>query len=204
MYDAINLGYSVNDLEPYIDGETMMVHYGQLYMNYLNNLNKLLQKYDFNFEIDKEMIATNINAFKDEDRSNILYNLGGVLNHELYFQNMSPSLNNKPMGSLKEAIDKKYGNFDNFKKEFIDHAKNIRGSGYVFLALNPEGELDIISLANQNSPYFFGWTPIMAMDVWEHAYFLKDKAEKEKYFNDFFEVINFPYINTLYEDNKKD
>ncbi len=202
MYEPINLGYSTNGLEPYIDTETVMTHYNKHYMNYLNKLNELLQKYDFNFDVDKELIAKNINAFPEEERSEILYNLGGVLNHELYFKNMSPSLNNKPMGSIKEAIDKKYGSYENFKNEFIKQAMDLRGSGYVFLALTPDGELDIITLANQNSPYFFGWTPLMAMDVWEHAYYLKHKNEKGNYFDDFFEVVNFPYINNLYEENK--
>ncbi len=200
MYEPIKLNYSFDALEPYIDTETVDTHYNKHYMNYLNNLNNLLNEYDFNFNVDKEMIATNINAFPEEERGDILYNLGGVLNHELYFNNMSPALINKPIGSIKKAIDEKYGSYDNFKKEFIDQAMKLKGSGYVFLVLNPNNELDIISLANQNSPYFYGFTPLIAMDVWEHSYYLKNKNEKEKYFNDFFEVINFAYINNLYED----
>ncbi len=202
MYEPIQLSYSINDLEPYIDSETMALHYGKHYMNYLNNLNDLLAKQGFDFNTDKEFLATNINAFPEDVRSDILYNLGGVLNHELYFNNLSPSLNNQPIGSLKTAIDKKYGSYENLKKEIVDQAKNMRGSGYVFLALKPDGELDVVSLANQNSPLFFGWTPLIAMDVWEHAYYLKHKNEKENYYDDFFELLNFSYINNLYENKK--
>lgn len=202
MYSPINLPYSVNALEPYIDGETMMIHYGKHYMNYLNKLNELLNKYNFNFNIDKEFIFSNINQFNEEDREDILHNLGGVVNHELYFLNMSPNKKNIPIGSIKEAIDIKYGNFENFKREFIDKANELKGSGYVFLVLTPSGDVDIIKLYNQDSPYNYGLMPIMAMDVWEHAYYLKHQNEKNDYFDDFFEVVNFSYINNLYEDKK--
>jgi len=202
MYSPINLPYSVNALEPYIDGETVMTHYEKHYMNYLNKLNELLSKYNFNFDVDKEFIFSNINQFNEEDRDDILHNLGGVVNHELYFLNMFPNRRNVPIGSVREAINNKYENFDNFKKEFIDKANELKGSGYVFLVLTPTGELDIISLYNQDSPYNYGLMPIMAMDVWEHAYYLKHRNEKNKYFNDFFDVVNFSYINNLYEDKK--
>lgn len=202
MYSPISLPYSVNELEPYIDGETVMIHYGKHYMNYLNKLNELLAPYNFNFNIDKELIIPNIHLFKEEDRDDILYNLGGVLNHELYFQNMAPPRGSVPMGSLARSIDEKYGSFDNFKKEFINKAMEIKGSGYVFLVINQDGELEIITLSNQDNPYNHGLIPIMAMDVWEHSYYLKHQNRKEDYFNDFFDVINFSYINNLYEDKK--
>ncbi len=202
MYSSINLPYSVNALEPYIDGETVMIHYGKHYMNYLNKLNELLSKYNFNFDLNKELIYPNINQFNEEDREDILHNLGGVVNHELYFLNMSPNRRNIPFGSIKTAIDEKYGNFDNFKEEFIRKANEIKGSGYVFLVITPTGELEIITLPNQDSPYNYGLMPIMAMDVWEHAYYLKHRNEKNNYFNDFFDVVNFSYINNLYEDKK--
>lgn len=202
MYSPINLPYSVNALEPYIDGETVMVHYGKHYMNYLNKLNELLSKYDFNFNLDKELIIPNINQFREEDREDILYNLGGVLNHELYFLNMAPPRSTMPIGTIRDSINQKYGNFDSFKEEFIKKANEIKGSGYVFLVVNPDNELEIITLANQDTPYNYGLMPIMAMDVWEHAYYLKHKNEKNNYFDDFFEVVNFSYINNLYEDKK--
>lgn len=202
MYSPINLPYSVNALEPYIDGETIALHYGKHYMNYLNKLNDLLSKYNFNFDLNKELIFSNINQFREEDQEDILHNLGGVVNHELYFLNMSPNGRNIPFGSLKTAIDSKYGNFDNFKEEFIRIANELKGSGYVFLVVTPTGELDIISLYNQDSPYNYGLMPIMAMDVWEHAYYLKHRNEKNNYFEDFFNVVNFSHINNLYEDKK--
>lgn len=202
MYSPINLPYSVNDLEPYIDGETIAIHYGKHYMNYLNKLNELLNKYNFNFDLNKELIFSNINQFNEEDRDDILYNLGGVVNHELYFLNMGPGERNVPFGSIRTAIDEKYGNFDNFKEEFIRKANEIKGSGYVFLVITKTGELEIITLPNQDSPYNYGLMPIMAMDVWEHSYYLKHKNEKNNYFNDFFKVVNFSHVNNLYEDKK--
>ena len=202
MYSPINLPYSINALEPYIDGETINLHYNKHYMNYLNKLNELLSKYNFNFDVDKEFIFANIEQFNEEDRSDILHNLGGVVNHELYFLNMTPNIKNIPMGSIGEAINDKYGSFEKFKSEFIKKANELKGSGYVFLVLTPEGEIDIINLYNQDSPYNYGLMPIMAMDVWEHAYYLKHRNEKNNYFNDFFEIINFSYVNNLYEDKK--
>lgn len=200
MYSPISLNYSINDLEPYIDGETMALHYGVLYMNYLNNLNNILSKYDY--DIEKDLIISNLNLFNREDIIDIIYNLGGVLNHELYFQNISPNRVNKPFGSIGDAINSKYGSFEKFKEEFIRKGMEIKGSGYVFLVMAPNGELDIITLPNQENPYLYGFVPLMAMDVWEHAYYLNQKTDKKKYFNDFFEVINFVYINNLYEDKK--
>jgi len=200
MYSPISLNYSINDLEPYIDGETMALHYGVLYMNYLNNLNNILSKYDY--DIEKDLIISNLNLFNREDIIDIVYNLGGVLNHELYFQNISPNRFNKPFGSIEDAINSKYGSFENFKEEFIRKGMEIKGSGYVFLVMAPNGELDIITLPNQESPYLYGFVPLIAMDTWEHAYYLNQKTDKKKYFNDFFEVINFSYINNLYEDKK--
>ena len=115
---------------------------------------------------------------------------------------MAPTGRNIPFGSIKKAIDNKYGNFDNFKSEWIKKANELKGSGYVFLVITPTGDIDIISLYNQDSPYNYGLLPIMAMDVWEHAYYLKHQNEKNKYFNDFFNVVNFSYVNNLYEDKK--
>ena len=140
-----------------------------------------------------------IDVFNIKDRGEILYNLGGVLNHELYFKNMSDKKNNLPVGEIKKAIINQYGSFDEFKKEFIKTSKELVGSGYTFVVINSSKKLDIINLPNQDTPYMFDLVPIMALDLWEHAYYLKYKNNRDLYINNFFSIINFDKAQEIYE-----
>ena len=116
MYEKIKLDYSYEDLEPIIDSETVYIHYNKHYQNYLNNLNKLLQEENYDYRYSKEDLVNNINIFNIDKRGEILYNLGGVINHELYFSNISDKNNNYPTGILLNKINEQYGSYDNFKQ----------------------------------------------------------------------------------------
>lgn len=200
MYQKQELTY--NTLEPYISDRTLTIHYNNHYLKYLKNLNDILVKENYDFRYTKEELFNHIDEFNISVRDKILFNLGGVVNHELYFYNMSNLKNNKPVGSIKNEIDKEYGNYENFKTEFKKMALELIGSGYTYLVINKNKKLQIINMSNQESPYLYGMIPIMTLDLWEHSYYLDYQNNKEKYIDSFFEIIDFDKINNLYEKEK--
>ena len=167
-------------------------------MNYLNNLNKLLKMNNFNFEYQLEDLVYHINDF-DYEKSNILFNLGGVLNHELYFKSMSYK-NEAPSGTLKNEIEKKYRSIDNFFKEFKKSALELKGSGYTFLVINKYAQIEIINVKNQDLPQLQGYIPVFNIDMWEHAYYLNYKNNKSEYIDNFIDIADFKFANKLYND----
>ena len=199
MYSKMKLNYPYDGLEPYISKETLQIHYETLYTRYLNNLNQILKKNNFNFSIPKEDIYNIIKRFPIEDRDTILFNLGGVLNHELYFSTLTPYAkeNNENM------ILKKYLSLNNFIEKFTDKAKELRGSGYTFLVMDNDKSLALINLPNQDSPYRLGLIPIMNLDLWEHAYFLDYHANKDEYIKNFFKLIDLNKIEERYKEFSK-
>ena len=108
-----------------------------------------------------------------------------------------------PIGKIKEVIDLYFGNYENFKEQFIENAMNLKGSGYTFLVLDDKNNLKIINTSNQDTPYYYGFIPIMALDLWEHSYYLKYKDKKRDYINSWFNLIDFVKINSLYEESTK-
>lgn len=203
MYKQINLNYNYDDLVPYISGETIFAHYEKHYLGYLNKTNNLLKQIDFNKNISLEELIINIDTIPLDYRSDILYNASATINHELYFNNISPRKKNYPVMKIKEAINEKYGSFDKFKEEFISKANKLIGSGYTFLVIKDNNELDIINMSNQDSPLSYGFKPIMTIDLWEHAYYLDYQNKRGDYINNFFEIVDFDVVNKLYEKNTK-
>ena len=198
MYKLPALPYLFQDLEPYIDTHTMGLHYHKHQQNYLNKLNALLIKNNYNFQYPINDLFYHIDEFNKEDQADILYNLDGVLNHNLYFRSMSPKQNQKPTGKLKEAIDKKYGDFDLFFDKFKEMAMSLKGSGYTFLVIDDHGNLKIINVANQDMPISLGYVPLFNMDMWEHAYYLNYKNEKEDYIDNFKIISDFTNASEIY------
>jgi len=199
MYKKINLNY--DSLEPYIDDLTLNIHYNKYYLKYLNNLNDILNSVSYDYRYSLEELINNIDEFDVGIRGDILYNASGVLNHELYFKNMNLN-SNEPVGILKQAILNKYGSFNNFTQEFIKRANSLRGSGFTFLVLK-DNELDIINLPNQESPYIYNMVPLIALDMWEHSYYLKYQNNKEQYIKNFFSIIDFNEVEKIYEKEIK-
>lgn len=201
MYIKINLDY--NSLEPYIDNKTLMLHYNVIYSSYIDKLNKLLKKNNYKNNYSLNELVDKIDMFPLEDRGEILYNLGGALNHKLYFYEISDKGNNIPYGEILKDINKYFGSYDSFKKEFIKKALNLVGSGYTFLVMDKRGELQIINTSNEDTPYSYGFIPIIVLDLWEHSYYLKYNTNKEAYINNWFNLLDFKKINDLYIENKK-
>lgn len=198
MYELKPLPFLYQDLEPFIDTHTMGLHHNKHEQNYVNNLNKLLEKNHFTFSYPIEGIYKHLNDFNKEDQNDILFNLGGVVNHELYWQSINPKNKENPQNELLQAIINKYESFDHFKEEFKRIALSLKGSGYTFLIKKQDHSIDIINTLNQDSPYFYGYIPLFNVDMWEHAYYLNYKNNKQEYLDNFFAIANFHYANENY------
>lgn len=199
-YERIKLDY--NSLEPQIDNRTLDLHYNIHYQSYTDKLNKLLKESGYNYEYPPEYLAQNIDIIQMNDRNEILYNLGGYLNHSLYFYNLTDQKKEIPLPLLNE-INKYFGSFEEFKKEFISMAKELKGSGYTFLVLDKNNKLRIVNMSNQDTPYYYGFIPIMTIDIWEHSYYLKYTYNREEYLNNIFNIIDFTKVYRLYLNNIK-
>lgn len=196
MFEKIKLDYA--SLEPYIDDRTLDIHYNKHYQKYVDNLNKLLKQGNYSFSSIYDLIE-NIDKINLNDRGEILFNLGGVINHSFYFYDMSDRGNNKPVGKIKEDIEIYFNSYDEFKDKFKESAMNLQGSGYTFLVLDDNKNLKIINTSNQDTPYYYGFIPIITLDLWEHAYYLKYQNRKSDYVDAWFNLIDFVKINKLYE-----
>ena len=195
QYERIKLDYTT--LEPYIDNKTLDLHYSAHYKGYTDNLNKYLKKHNYNYEYDPIYLAKNIDILPMEDRDEILFNLGGYLNHSLYFYILTDKKKSIPTPFI-EIINKHFVSFDNFKNEFINMATELKGSGYTFLVLDKNNKLRIINTSNQDTPYYYGFIPIMTIDVWEHAYYLKHYNKRKDYLEAIFNIIDWDKVYTLY------
>lgn len=197
MFKKIKLDYV--SLEPYIDDRTLDIHYNKHYQKYLDNLNRLLKEGNYKYNSIYDLIE-NIDSINLNDRGEILFNLGGVINHSLYFYDMSDRGNNNPVGRIKDDIEIYFNTYDEFKSEFKKSAMNLQGSGYTFLVLDDKKNLKIINTSNQDTPYYYGFIPIITLDLWEHAYYLKYQNRKDEYIDAWFSLIDFEKINKLYEE----
>ena len=198
MYESIVLPYSYDALEPFLSARTINIHFNKHYKNYLNKLNQLLQGVGYDYRYSKEELIDHIDQFPMEIRDDILFNLGGVINHELYFLGLGVK-NNLPFGNFGAKLIKQYGSFDNFKKQFIQIASKAVGSSYTFLVVNKNKDLDILNTSNQDTPYLYGFIPILALDLWEHAYYLDYQSNKSAYIDAFFQNIDFSNVERLYD-----
>lgn len=194
MYDVIPLPYSYNALMPVVDEETLNIHYNKHHKKYTENLNNLT-----NSNIPLEQIPKRIDEFPLKDRGQVLYNAGGILNHNLYFQSLNSNFS-LPKGKLLNKINNDYGSFDNFKKIFIDKSKNLVGSGYTFLVTDNVGNLTIINLPNQETPLSYDLIPLFTIDLWEHAYYLKYKNNRNTYIENIWSKANFDHASKTYEN----
>ena len=204
MYKSVILPYNYNDLEPVLNSETINVHYNKHYLGYLEKLNKILNDINYDYRYTKEELVSHIEEIPIDVRDDVLYNLGGVLNHELYFYSMSNNKVNVPIGALRKKIIDEYGTIENFKDQFIKTANKLVGSGYTFLVLNNNLKLEIINTPNQETPYLYGLIPIMALDLWEHAYYLVYRNRRGEYLEKFFEIVDYNNINKNYEKAVKE
>ena len=198
MYQPIQLPYSFSSFVPKLSERTLKNHYESHYLRYLKQLNQILANQNFSFSYKAPSLYRNIDAFPIVIRDDILFQAGGVLNHELYFQSISPSKIEVPE-PLKSKLTEKYGGIGQFEDRFFSLAAELPGSGYTFLAVNAGGDLVLLNLANQDSPYMFGMVPILAFDVWEHSYYLDYLNHRAQYLENMIPFLNYQNMNQLYK-----
>ena len=168
-----DLGYAHDALEPHIDARTMEIHHTKHHQGYTDKLNAALEKHEELQDKSIEELLAGIDALPADIRTAVRNNGGGYANHRLFWQIMKPGGASKPAGDLASAIDEKYGSFDDFKEKFSSTAAGQFGSGWGWLKVSSDGDLKIASTPNQDSPLMIGHTPLLGIDVWEHAYYLK-------------------------------
>ncbi|MBU5590445.1 superoxide dismutase [Clostridium sp. MSJ-4] len=196
------LKYDYNALEPHIDEMTMRIHHTKHHAAYVNNLNAALEKYPELENKDLEELLKNIDSIPEDIKIAVRNNGGGHYNHSMFWNIIGPNKGGKPEGSLEEAINKKFGSFDKFKEEFNKAAATRFGSGWAFLVINQEAELEVVSTANQDNPISEGKTPILALDVWEHAYYLKYQNKRPDYIEAWWNVVDWKEVEKIYENTK--
>lgn len=185
------LPYNYNALEPYIDTKTMELHHDKHLQTYVDNLNIALASYPALHSWPLEKLLYNINSLPKEIRTAVRNNGGGVYNHNLYFEGMANTKIKTPIGNLSSAIDKAFGSYYEFKAKFKQQAISVFGSGYAWLVMDRSGHIIIVATANQDTPLTNNLCPILLIDVWEHAYYLKHYNKRADYIDDWFEVINW-------------
>lgn len=199
MYTAINLPYSYDALEPYIDALTVEIHYEKHLKTYVKNLNNILEGYEsFTGGKSLEKILSKPRDIPRRIRQDVINQGGGVANHNLYFSILSPNPKKEPEGNLKYEIIKTFGSIENLKNKLSEAAISQFGSGYGFLARNRKGKICIVKTLNQNTPLSEGLTPILNIDVWEHAYYLKYKNLRVDYVHNIWNIINWGKVEELY------
>lgn len=193
------LPYPNNALEPHIDETTMTIHHDRHHNTYVTNLNAALESAPELQSKSVEELIANLDSVPESIRTAVRNNGGGHANHSLFWETIGPNGGGQPSGKLAEAINNELGGFDKFKEDFTKAATTRFGSGWAFLAVDANGKLSVYSLPNQDSPLMEGKTPVLGLDVWEHAYYLKYQNKRPDYIAAFFNVINWSEVAKRYE-----
>jgi len=193
------LPYAYDALEPYIDAQTMEIHHTKHHQAYINKLNDALKDYPDLQRKSLEWLITNLESVPSAIRTSVRNNGGGHFAHSLYWKIMTPHGGSKPSGNLAKAIDKNFGSFNDFKKAFDKEASSLFGSGWTWLCTTPEGRLQIVSTPGHDVPMNQGLWPILVVDVWEHAYYLKHQNRRGNYIDSWWNIINWPQVEKYYE-----
>ncbi len=200
-YKLPELPYAYDALEPHIDKETMNIHHTKHHNTYVTNLNAAVEgKADLESKSIEELIS-NLDAVPEDIRTAVRNNGGGHANHSLFWTILCPNGGGAPTGELADAIASKFGSFDQFKEEFANAAKTRFGSGWAWLVVN-NGQLEVTSTPNQDSPLMEGKTPILGLDVWEHAYYLNYQNRRPDYISAFFNVVKWDEVAKRYDAAK--
>ncbi|MDR0199983.1 MAG: superoxide dismutase [Streptococcaceae bacterium] len=197
-YTLPDLPYAYEALEPYIDTETMHLHHDKHHNTYVTNLNAAIDKHPELASKTVEELVSDLNAVPEDIRTAVRNNGGGHLNHTQFWNWLAPNAGGAPTGDVAAAIDTAFGSFETFKEQFKAAATGRFGSGWAFLVKDASGKLSITSTANQDSPLSDGLTPVLGLDVWEHAYYLKYKNVRPDYIEAFWHLVNWDYVNKLY------
>ncbi|EAD5530624.1 superoxide dismutase [Listeria monocytogenes] len=200
-YELPKLPYTYDALEPNFDKETMEIHYTKHHNTYVTKLNEAVAGHPELASKSAEELVTNLDSVPEHIRGAVRNHGGGHANHTLFWSILSPNGGGAPTGNLKAAIESEFGTFDEFKEKFNAAAAARFGSGWAWLVVN-DGKLEIVSTANQDSPLSDGKTPVLGLDVWEHAYYLKFQNRRPEYIDTFWNVINWDEANKRFDAAK--
>ena len=197
------LTYPYNALEPHIDAKTMEIHHTKHHQAYVNNVNNAIKgKADLEAK-SVESLISNLNVVPDDIRNVVRNNGGGHANHSFFWSIIGPNCGGNPIGNVAEAISKEFGSFEVFKEKFTAAATTRFGSGWAWLAVTNNSKLEISSTPNQDSPLMEGKTPILGIDVWEHAYYLNYQNRRVDYIAAFWNIVNWHEVENRYTIFKK-
>jgi len=194
MFELEKLPYAYDALEPFIDAKTMEIHHSKHHQTYVNKLNEALAKYPELEGKSLEELLSDLNKIPEDIRKAVQNHGGGTYNHNLFWKIMSPNPQKEPSKPLLDAINLTFGGYDKFKDQFAASALSLFGSGWTWL-VEDKGEIKIINTPNQNCPLSEGMKPIITLDVWEHAYYLKHQNKRADYINDWFSVLDWSKIS---------
>ena len=200
-YELPALPYDYNALEPHIDEQTMRIHHGKHHATYVNNLNAALEGHTNLASKSVNDLIASLDDVPENIRTAVRNNGGGHSNHTLFWEILSPNGGGEPSGALADAINSTFGSFDKFKEEFAAAAAGRFGSGWAWLVVD-NGKLAITSTPNQDTPVMEGKTPILGLDVWEHAYYLKYQNKRPEYIKAFWNVVNWDEVAKRYDAAK--
>lgn len=198
-FSMLPLPYAYDALEPYIDARTVELHYSKHHVTYLNNLNTALEKHPQFFDLPIEMILKDLENIPEDIRTTVRNNGGGYYNHNLYWAIMGPGKGGEPVGSLASAIQAAFGSFSAFKEQFEKAGLGRFGSGWAWLSRNSSGGLVIHSTPNQDTPLAEGLYPIIGVDVWEHAYYLKYQNRRAEYLSNWWNLVDWEAAQRRFE-----
>jgi Fe-Mn family superoxide dismutase len=194
------LAYACDALEPHIDARTMEIHHGKHHAAYTTNLNKALEAHSDLHAKSVDQLLADLNALPEAIRTPVRNNGGGFVNHNLFWDVMVPGGASAPSGKLEAAIKRKFGSVDEFKAKLPAAAVGQFGSGWGWLCVDPKGELTVFSTANQDSPIMQGMVPVLGVDVWEHAYYLKYQNRRPDYVNAWWNLVNWDVVARRYAE----
>jgi len=199
MYQLPKLNFSYSDLEPYIDSQTMQIHYEKHHQAYVDNLNKALESRSDLQDLPIEELLARLPSLQDPLKQTLINNGGGHSNHSLFWQMLSPS-KTRPSDKLLLALETTFGSYQSFIGQFTDKAMSVFGSGWTFLIINKTGGLQLKRHSFQNSPLMTGNIPLIALDLWEHAYYLKYQNRKKEYVEAFWSVLNWEFVSAKFDE----
>ena len=202
VYEVPKLPYAFDSLEPYIDAKTMEIHHDKHHQGYVDKLNKALEDVSELEDKSIEELLKDIESVPEGIRGTVINNGGGHANHSLFWEILSPE-KRECEGDLLMAINQKFGGLDNFKEKFTNAALTRFGSGWVWLIINKNNELEVLSTANQDSPLMDGLKPILGLDVWEHAYYLTYQNRRPEYVEAFWNLVNWKKVSEFFIEAKK-
>lgn len=198
-FELPKLDYAYDALEPYIDATTMEIHHTKHHQAYIDNLNKALENYPELQKKSIEDLLQNVSDAPQDIRQAIINHGGGHANHSFFWKILSPHAEARgPQGALKEELEKTFSSFEKFKEQFSEKAMGVFGSGWAWLVVTPDKKLMLKRHSFQNNPLLQGNTPILGLDVWEHAYYLKYQNRRKEYVEAFWNIVNWEKIEELF------